>query len=45
MIAGQVAGAQVIQVVVDHASVGPAGYAASALTVVGVAIALGMRGR
>ncbi|MDO7867517.1 DMT family transporter [Nocardioides jiangxiensis] len=45
MIAGQIIGAQVIQAGVDHATVGVTGYAASALTVLGVLIALGLRRR
>lgn len=42
-IAGQVIGAEVIQAVVGHERVGASGYVASALTVVGVLIALGLR--
>lgn len=45
MIAGQVIGAQAIEATIDHTAVGPAGYAASGLTVLGVLIALGLRRR
>lgn len=45
MIAGQVVAAQAIEAAVAHEAVGPTGYAASGLTVVGVLLALGLRPR
>lgn len=44
-IAGQVIGAEIIEAVVGHTTVSVTGYAAAALTVVGVLIALGLRRR
>jgi transporter family-2 protein len=45
VIAGQVAGAVVIEAFVTRTHVGPAGYVAAGLTVLGVLIALGLRRR
>ena len=45
VIAGQVVGAVVIEATVTETHVGPAGYLAAGLTVVGVLVALGLRRR
>jgi transporter family-2 protein len=45
VIAGQVVGAVVIEATVTETQVGPAGYLAAGLTVVGVLVALGLRRR
>jgi transporter family-2 protein len=45
VIAGQVAGAVLIEAFVTETHVGPAGYLGAALTVVGVLVALGLRRR